>query len=215
MKELISDYNRRKGEIKNRIKDFRRVGKGRDKELFPELCFCLLTPQSKALNCDKAIQGLKKDKLLYDGCVRAIRNKLKGIVRFHNNKARYIVDARTLFRSKEAKRQRSIDLKDKIDFQNPFKAREWLAKNVKGLGYKEASHFLRNIGLGRDIAILDRHILKNLKKYDVIKEIPRTLTCKTYLEIENKMKEFSKSINIPLDELDLLFWSQETGVVFK
>lgn len=84
-----------------------------------------------------------------------------------------------------------------------------------GLGMKEASHFMRNIGLFEDIAILDRHILKNLIEYDVISEIPKTLTVKIYLEIEQKMKEFAEKIKIPFTELDLLFWSEETGHVFK
>jgi len=80
---------------------------------------------------------------------------------------------------------------------------------------KEASHFLRNIGLGKDLAILDRHILKNLKEYGVINEIPKSITKKVYIAIEDKMREFSKRINIPMDELDLLFWSKETGIIFK
>lgn len=84
-----------------------------------------------------------------------------------------------------------------------------------GFGMKEASHFMRNIGLFEDIAILDRHILKNLIEYDVISEIPKTLTVKIYLEIEQKMKEFAEKIKIPFTELDLLFWSEETGHVFK
>ena len=94
------------------------------------------------------------------------------------------------------------------------KLREFLVQNVKGFGLKESSHYLRNIGY-RDLAILDRHILKNLHKYNVINEIPSNLTPKTYLEIEDKFKEFSSKLNIPLDELDLLFWSMETGEVFK
>jgi len=80
---------------------------------------------------------------------------------------------------------------------------------------KEATHFLRNIGLGKDLAILDRHILKNLNYYGVINELPKTLTKKKYLEIEDKMKKFSEEIKIPIDELDLLFWSEETGKIFK
>ena len=76
------------------------------------------------------------------------------------------------------------------------------------------SHFLRNIG-HRNLAILDRHILKNLHKLNVINEIPATLTPKKYFEIENKFIEFSNKVNISMDELDLLFWSQETGEVFK
>ena len=86
---------------------------------------------------------------------------------------------------------------------------------MKGLGYKEASHFLRNIGVGLDLAILDRHIIKNLKRYGVIEEVPKSLTPKKYLEIEEKMKEFARRIDIPMPELDLLFWSMETGEVFK
>ena len=80
---------------------------------------------------------------------------------------------------------------------------------------KEASHFIRNIGLGKELAILDRHILRNLLKFEVISNIPRTLGKKTYLHIESKMKEFSNKIDIPMSDLDLLFWSEETGEIFK
>jgi len=83
------------------------------------------------------------------------------------------------------------------------------------MGYKEASHFLRNIGLGKDMAILDRHILKNLKAFGVINDIPRALSRKKYLEIEEKMRKFSHEIGIPISHLDLLFWSRQTGEIFK
>ncbi len=86
---------------------------------------------------------------------------------------------------------------------------------MKGLGYKEASHFLRNIGLGFDLAILDRHIMRNLLKYGVIDKIPECITKKCYLSLENEMKKFSDKIDIPLADLDLLFWSEETGEIFK
>lgn len=88
-------------------------------------------------------------------------------------------------------------------------------KNVKGMGYKEASHFLRNIGLADDLAILDRHILKNLKIFGIIEEIPKSLSKKKYLEIEEKMRNLANEVNIPLSHLDLLFWSKETGEIFK
>jgi N-glycosylase/DNA lyase len=88
-------------------------------------------------------------------------------------------------------------------------------ENVKGLGYKEASHFLRNIGLGEDLAILDRHILKNLALLGVIKEVPTSPTKRIYLEIERKMTAFSKESKIPMGHLDLLLWYKEAGEVFK
>jgi len=108
-----------------------------------------------------------------------------------------------------------LGLKKKIEKFNAAAARDWLVRNVKGLGYKEASHFLRNIGLGKELAILDVHILKNLKELGVIENIPSSLTKKRYLEIEDKMRKFSRRTKIPLAELDLLLWSLETGFVFK
>jgi N-glycosylase/DNA lyase len=79
---------------------------------------------------------------------------------------------------------------------------------------KEASHFLRNIG-ERNLAILDRHIFKHLKRLGVIKEIPRSVTKRRYLEIEKKWHKYANKIGILLDELDLLFWSMETGEIRK
>jgi N-glycosylase/DNA lyase len=83
------------------------------------------------------------------------------------------------------------------------------------MGYKEASHFLRNIGFADDLAILDRHILKNLKIFGIIEEIPKSLSKKKYLEIEEKMRNLANEVNIPVSHLDLLFWSKETGEIFK
>ena len=77
-----------------------------------------------------------------------------------------------------------------------------------------ASHFLRNIGY-RDLAILDRHILKNLVRFRVMRGLPKTLTPKRYLFIENRFQRFARQIGIPMDELDLLFWSIETGEILK
>ena len=96
-----------------------------------------------------------------------------------------------------------------------YKKQGMFIQNIKGMGYKEASHFLRNIGFGDELAILDRHILKNLKELGVLDEIPSSMSKKKYIEIERKMKEFSRSANIPISHLDLVFWCKETGEIFK
>ena len=69
--------------------------------------------------------------------------------------------------------------------------------------------------MGSQLAILDRHILKNLKLLGVIHEVPKSLTRSRYLEIETKMANFADEIGIPLDHLDLLLWYNETGEVLK
>jgi len=50
---------------------------------------------------------------------------------------------------------------------------------------------------------------------DITAAISKIITRKAYSEMEEKLRQFSKKINIPMDELDLLFWSLETGKVFK
>jgi N-glycosylase/DNA lyase len=194
VQDLIQLYNERKQEIKKRIEFFKTT------DPTEELVFCLCTPQSKAKRCWEAVEELKKQDKLFSS-PEEIANVLQSRVRFHNTKAKRIVDA----------------LKINISHlpEDPFQAREWLVENVKGLGLKEASHFLRNIGKGENLTILDRHILKNLVEFGVIDELPKSLDRKSYLSIENKMKEFSDQIGIPIVELDLLLWSIETGEIFK
>ncbi len=207
MNKLLEHYKKKKMEIKRRLKEFEKIGNGSDEEIFAELCFCLCTPQNKAKVCGDFLEKIKRNGILFNGTESEIKKFMK--VRFRNNKSRYIVEARKLF-----KESGKIKIKNKL-IGDPKEVREWLVKNVKGLGMKEASHFLRNIGMGKNLAILDRHILKNLQKYGVINEIPKTLTKRNYLEIEQKMRQFSKRIGIPMGELDLLFWSEETGEIFK
>ena len=209
IRDLISEYNKKKRSIKRRLKEFKSVWSGSDKRVFSELCFCICTPQSKAVYCDKAVSDLEKSGILFRGDLRQIKAGLIA-VRFPNNKARYIIKARELFDAGG-----DIRIKDKIDVDNIPKTRKWLAQYVAGIGFKEASHFLRNIGFGNDVAILDVHILRNLKRYGVIKKIPLSLTKKSYFNIENKMRAFSQRIKVPLEELDLLFWSIQTGFIFK
>lgn len=209
-------YASRRSEIRNRLRGFEKLWGENDERVFAELCFCLCTPQTKARNAWTAISGLMESGILFHGKAGDIESRLVG-VRFSGSKARYIAEAREYFM-----REGKIRIKEKIKkcsagvLGNPSTIlREWLVNEILGLGYKEASHFLRNIGLGRDLAILDRHILKNLRLYGVIKEAPETLSKRKYLEIESLMRKFSQKINIPMDELDLLLWCKETGEVFK
>jgi N-glycosylase/DNA lyase len=208
IKELKDLYDPIKGQIDARLGDFRQIWeKANDEELFCELVFCLLTPQSKAKTCWKAVQRLNRKCMISEGEPCQIQEELFG-VRFNRRKAEYICLAKKTFSSRSLR----TTLKE---LNSPREAREWLVENVLGLGYKEASHFLRNIGLGEDLAILDRHILKNLMLLGVIREVPTSLSRKTYLEIERKMTAFSEEAGIPMSKLDLLLWYKEAGEVFK
>ncbi len=213
--KLLNSFAQRENAIKERLNHFKSVYAWPEEKLFSELVFCILTPQSRALNCDRAVQELNSQCLLFKGSSKNTAKVLKSKgVRFYNNKARYIISAREQFFNGSATLRGSLELW-KLKTQTPIEFRNLVSKNIKGLGLKEASHFLRNIGHGEEVAILDRHILKNLVKYKVIPEIPKSLTAKKYHEIEQKMFKFAKKVGIHPAALDLLLWSEETGEVFK
>ncbi len=208
--ELMSKYKKRKAEIVRRLRHFEKVGKKGGSALFEELSFCLLTPQSKAFSCDEAVRQMKRRGLLFRGSVAEVRAVLSRKTRFHNKKAQYLVLARERLGGGDF---RSLA---RITFGGSEReARLRLLREVKGIGWKEASHYLRNVGRGHTIAILDRHVMKNLVEYCAIPALPKSLTPKKYLEIEKKMEKFCKQTGIPLSHLDLLFWAEETGKVFK
>jgi N-glycosylase/DNA lyase len=209
--EIIKIYGSIKSDIEKQIANFKAIWKrGNNEELFTELAFCILTPQSKARSGWQAICNLKDKNLLLCGKYSDV-NKELNIVRFKNKKAEYLIEAREKFASNS-----KSGLKEMLNkFGTIYEKRDWLVSEVKGYGYKEASHFLRNIGLGEEIAILDRHILKNLKLFDVIEKIPESITKKKYFEIEDQLKAFANEIKIPVDHLDFVLWYKEAGEVFK
>ena len=173
-----------------------------DDDWFSELCFCILTANSKAHTALKIEAELGKEGFLTHSlpklrsCIK--RNKH----RFHNNKSKYIVEAR-----------KNRNIKSILAPLSSFDAREWLVKNVKGLGYKEASHFLRNVGY-TDLAILDRHILNLFDEHCIAKR-PKSLNRNAYLSIEKKFNNLAKKAGMTSSELDLYLWYIKTGEVLK
>ena len=210
--EIEKIYKEKQKDIEKRLREFKEIWeKGSNEDIHAELSFCILTPQSKAVNAWKAITTLRENGLLFNGSTEDIVEYLN-IVRFKNNKAKYLVALREQMQNEKGE----IITKDFFNsITNVKEKREWIVKNIKGMAYKEAGHFLRNVGFGKEIAILDRHILKNLVKLEVIEDVPKSLTPKLYLEIEEKMKAYCKFISIPMDSLDLLLWYKEAGEIFK
>ncbi len=186
--------------VNSRLAEFK---KERTKnELFSELAFCILTAN---FNAERAI---KIQKELGVGFITLPENelakKLKELGHRHPNvRAKYIVEAR----------KQINELASRIKNSKEHEFREWLVDNIKGLGYKEASHFMRNVGFD-DVAIIDFHIIDLLEREGVIKR-PKTLSKKNYLQIEEKLREISAKAGIPLSGLDLYLWCIETGKILK
>lgn len=174
-------------------------------EIFKELCFCLLTANFSAL------RSVKIQKEINDGFLflteEELNQKLKNSGhRFPNVRAGFIIKAR----------KHKNNLREILnEFSDEKKLRKWFTENIKGLGMKEASHFLRNIGY-KNLAIIDFHIIDFLVKNNLIEHLKsRTLNPKKYLEIENFLEKIAEKTNLNLGELDLYLWYLETGKVLK
>lgn len=199
MKKLLKSYEEKKESINQRLQDFKSLS---EDDYIYELFFCLLTPQSNAKKCWQAVEEIKQKDILTEHKLTLI---LKNKTRFHNNKAFYIMEALNKWDR----------IKSALNNKNRPELRNSLAENIPGLGMKEASHFLRNIGKSNNqLTILDRHILRNLKSLNIIQD-DKIKNKQDYLNKEQQFIQFAKSTNIPLDSLDLLFWNKETGEIFK
>ena len=208
---ILKIYNNISSDINNRITEFESIIRsGSDEDIMSELVFCIFTPQSKARKCWESVVDLKSNNILYEGNANSILPFINN-VRFKNRKSQYAADAINKF-----KNNNRFTIKETLNsFSDTRELRNWFAENIRGYGYKEASHFLRNIGLGEKLAILDRHILKNLVRINIIDEIPKNITKSKYIDIENKIEDLCKKIKIRMDFFDLVLWYSEAGEIFK
>jgi N-glycosylase/DNA lyase len=186
-----------------RMKEFKRTGEKADDEIFKELCFCILCANFNAERGIKIQEEISNGFLILSEYKLARELRETGY-RYPNTRARYIVEARK-FKNSLKRIMNSFD--------NEIDLRDWLAKNVTGLGLKESSHFLRNVGY-TDCAIIDFHILDILTRWGLI-ERPKTLTKQKYVEIEDVLRRIGARSSLSLGELDLYLWYMETGKVLK
>jgi N-glycosylase/DNA lyase len=213
VERLRTAYLARRKEIRARLREFNQIWQaGSDARLWEEMVYCIFTAGSSAVMGSGAVNAVRP--LLKSGSRAAMTRVLKKrpAYRFHNVRPAHIVATREYLRESIAMRLR----KQLMSFNDPFERRDWLARNpqIKGLGYKEASHFLRNIGF-KGYGILDKHIVRCLSELGVI-DSPRPPTTRSrYLETEARMRRFSDVVEIDFDELDLALWSMKTGKILK
>jgi N-glycosylase/DNA lyase len=210
---VVATHRARRKEIRKRLGEFDEVWrKGSDARLWEELVYCIFTAGASARMGLDSVDAVRS--LLLDGEAKAMTKALKkaGAHRFPVARPQYIVITRDYFRA-----QFGMALRKRLrEFSDPFERRDWLAqeKQVKGLGYKESSHFLRNVGV-KGHAILDKHVMRCLAEVGVVDSAKPPQTRRKYLEVEQELIRFAKDIRVDFDELDLVLWSMKTGEILK
>ena len=208
-RELLKDLNAVRAEekarkiVEARLRSFKKTGRGSSKDIFRELVFCILAANYTASGSMRIVEVLGDRLLELDST--SLERELRRLGHRHPHaRAMYIVEAR-----------RKLDQIVNVikDVEDEYELREWLVENVKGLGYKEASHFLRNIGY-EGLAIIDFHILRLLQRYGLISEVKRSGK-RRYLEIEDLLRRIAQEAGMTLAELDLYLWYMDSGKILK
>lgn len=211
IERILATYQRRRTEIRSRLAEFEAIGKtGSDLILLEEMVFCFFTGGCSARMGLNALEAVKP--ILLTGDQSEIAKALVGSHRYPNARARYVVASRNFLQEHYGMQIR----KQLESFECAFERRDWLVreKGIKGLGYKEASHYLRNIGF-KGYAILDKHVLNCLAELKIIDDPKPPNTRLRYLTIEERLKNLTEITGIDFDELDLVLWSMKTGVILK
>ena len=211
IEKIKTAHQERRAEISEKLSDFSRVLEGgTDERFWEEMVFCFFTGGCSARMGLRSIEAIRH--LLLAGNQAELADALRGAHRYPNARSKYIVASREFLEE-----HCGLRLREKLEsFGDPFARRDWLVreKRIKGLGYKEASHFLRNIGY-KGYAILDKHVLRSLAELEIIDDPKPPNTRLRYLTVEEKLKDLAALTKIDFDELDLVLWSMKTGEILK
>jgi N-glycosylase/DNA lyase len=208
---IRSAHEERRDQILERLSEFRRLNdSGTDEQFWEEMVFCFFTGGCSAAMGMRAVEAVRPH--LQNGSRDQIAASLSGVHRYPNARARYVVESRTYLADNFQMRIRET----LFGFECRIERRDWLArtKGIKGLGYKEASHFLRNVGFS-GYAILDKHVLNCLAELSLIDDPKPPSTRTRYLAVEEKVKYLADETGIGFDELDLVLWSMKTNAILK
>ncbi|NPV88311.1 N-glycosylase/DNA lyase [Coprothermobacteraceae bacterium] len=189
-------------QVNSRIEEFLTFPRNDLGRLFSELSFCVLTANWQAKG------GMRAQEAIGDGFLTLppseLVRELKSVGhRFAAQRANFILHNRLFVGM----------LPDILGL--PLRdARLALVKTFKGIGWKEASHFLRNVGF-LDVAILDKHILRLMARFGLTTEIPKSWSRLRYETTENLLRPIAKKLQMPLGVLDLYLWYAVKGTVDK
>lgn len=211
IEKMQAVHRERREQISARLGEFAAVWQSEaDDRIWEEMVYCFFTGGCSARMGMRSVDAVRP--LLRSGSQPELAKALTGVHRYPNARSKYVVHSRDFLES-----ELGFEIKQHLrEFDCENKRRDWLVreKGIKGLGYKEASHFLRNIGF-RGYAILDKHVLNCLFELKIIDDPKPPSTRSRYLSVEESLRQFAQATGIDFDEMDLVLWSMKTGEILK
>jgi N-glycosylase/DNA lyase len=184
-------------------------------ELRFELVSCLLGSQVRAESANLAADRLRSSGLLSDERWAAIDAPFEGEIREclsgHGDNRE-----RPSYRFPALRARQLTELRDRLAVR-PLRSylllsadvcdvRRHLVRELPGIGPKQASMFLRNVGVSYDLAVLDVHVLRFLWLIEVLPEVVSISALATYERIEAKAREYAASVGRAVGHLDWAIW---------
>lgn len=221
--QVVHEYSK----VANSFQRRKRWNEMSEDELWYELCLCILSSNVPYELAKSAFLHLRDAQLLRPERIIESPNSTKQIAhelsrriylpkkkdgsyrkyRFPNIRAQNIVSAaQTLY----LKSSGLFGLLKKA--RSEREARDFLAKNIAGVGLKQASHFLRNIGYSNSLAIIDSHVIAFLKEVEVVPQRKiKTVTPEIYMKLERILQDLCKSLDLNMSIFDMAIWHYMRG----
>ena len=188
-----------------------------ERGLWWELSCCVLSSQVPFGLAVAAADAVEKSGLLLDGRldVDALTKKLERVLT-----ARLHVDKRLRSYRFPASRARQLALtrlavtceagtieRLAFDGRDVLETRAWLVRHAPGLGPKQSSMFLRNIGASYDLAVLDRHVIDYMSALGIYDGAKRFISdLPAYRRHETVLRTYATRRGFPVGLLDWAIW---------
>lgn len=191
-----------------------------EQSIWEELCFCILSGNVSYELAKSVIKVTRKNGILDYAWLKSESTSEKILFEELNSpnfeplkingelrKYRYPKKRSHQIKNAAVRIYETFSLKKILNFHDSTKVRNFIFDEIPGLGIKEASHFLRNIGYSDNLAIIDIHVFRFLQEQGLIDFSNITsLTPSKYLMAEKILQNLSGYHGLNLATLDLSIW---------
>jgi len=191
-----------------------------EQDIWEELCFCILSGNVSYELAKSVIEVTRKNGILNYTWMKDESTSEKVLFQELNSpnfkpvkingelrKYRYPKKRSHQIKNAAIRIYETFSLKNFLKFNDSIPARNFLFNEIPGLGIKEASHFLRNIGYSDSLAIIDIHVFRFLQEQGLIDfSNIKYLTTSKYLLAEKILRNLSEYHSLNLAILDLAIW---------